>query len=327
MRTSIFCLVLLAALPTFGQESADLIDKAPPEVDQALRARVDKFYGAFVAGKFKEAYMLVADDSQDKFFELSKEQYKGCEVTKTRYTPDFKRAVVVTSCKGDFRWNGVIMPTTFPLASNWEIVDGEWYWHYVKPTMVRSPFSPTGYVPVPQDGKSGDAPVLPKDITGTAKSILANVTVDKGEVHLHSYENSQDVIHVKNDMPGAVKLDLDKLDMPGLKITVGKATLLAHEETTIVFEWRLDDPALLCVDCAKKMSGNPTVRLHIVPTAQIFPLNVIFENRSTPAAGATPAAGGPPAPGASPTPGAAPTHGVAPNPSASPTKAAPPAAK
>ncbi len=315
MRTSILCLALLAALPTFGQESADLIDKAPPEVDQALRARVDKFYGAFVAGKFKEAYSLVADDSQDKFFELSKEQYKGCEIAKTRYTPDFKQAVVVTSCKGEFRWNGVVMPTAFPLTSNWEIVDGDWYWHYVKPTMVRSPFSPTGYVPVPQDGKSGDASVLPKDIAGTAKTILANVNVDKTEVHLHSYENSHDVIHVKNNMPGAVRLDLDKLDMPGLKITVGKTTLLAHEETTIAFEWRLDDPALLCVDCAKKMSGNPTVRLHIVPTAQMFPLNVIFENRSTPAAG------GQSAPGASPTPGAAPATG------ARPATTTPPAAK
>jgi hypothetical protein len=287
MRT-ITILLLLAAVPVFGQDSSDLADKAPPAVDEALRVRVDKFYGAFVAGKFKEAYALVADDSQDKFFELSKDQYKGCDIVKTRYSDNFTKAVVVTSCKGEFRWNGVVMPTSFPLLSNWEVVDGQWYWHYVKPTQVASPFSPTGFVPVPPDGNPADAPIVPKDIAGTAKAILAKVNVDKHEIHLRSFENSQDLIHVRNDMPGAVSLKLDNLDMPGLKITVGKPTLLAHEETTITFEWRLDDPALLCPDCAKKMSGNPTVRLQIVPTAQMFPISITFENRPAPGAAPPP---------------------------------------
>jgi hypothetical protein len=77
MKTLALSLVLLSCFAALGQDSSELFDKAPPPIDEALRARVDKFYGAFIAGKFKEAYLLVADDSQDKFFELSKDQYKG----------------------------------------------------------------------------------------------------------------------------------------------------------------------------------------------------------------------------------------------------------
>jgi hypothetical protein len=282
MRTLIFSSVLLlSGFAAFGQNSSELVDKAPPEIDGALRARVDKFYGAFMAGKFKDAYSLVADDSQDKFFELGKDQYKGCEVVKTRYSDNFTKAVVMTNCKSEWRWQGVITPVTLPLMSNWEIVDGQWYWHYVKPTTVASPFAPNGFVPVPSDGKPGDAAVVPKDIAGKAQAILSSVSVDKRVVHLHSYETSQDVVHVRNDMPGSIGLKLDRLDMPGLKITLGKTLLGQHEETTILFEWRLDDPEILCVDCAKRMKTNPTVQLHIVPTTQTFPINIILENASS----------------------------------------------
>jgi hypothetical protein len=282
MRTLALLSLLLSGFTAFGQDSPELTDKAPPAIDEALRARVDKFYGAFVAGKFKDAYLLAADDSQDKYFELSKDQYKACEIIKTRYSENFTKAAVVTSCKGEWRFRGAMVPTTFPLNSNWEIVDGQWYWHWVKPTVVASPFSPTGFVNVPADSDPKAIGIIPKDIDGAAKGILAKVTVDKTSVRLHSYETSQDSIHIRNNMPGSVGLQLDKLDMPGLKITVGKTELRAHEDTTIVFEWRLDDPEILCLDCAKKMSGNPSVRLHIVPTAQIFPINIVFENRSTP---------------------------------------------
>src|SRR5579863_9630240 len=126
--------LLISGFMAFGQDSSDLFDKAPPAIDEALRARIDKFYGAFVSGKFKDAYLLVTDDSQDAFFELSKDQYKSYEIVKIRYSENFTKAVAVVGVKSDWRWHGVVTPTTFPLTSNWEVVDGQWYWHYVKPT-------------------------------------------------------------------------------------------------------------------------------------------------------------------------------------------------
>jgi hypothetical protein len=280
MRPLALSALLLSAFTAFAQNS-DLFDKAPPAIDDALRARVTKFYDAFIAGKFKEAYLLVADDSQDKFFELSKDQYKGCEIIKINYAENFTKASVVTSCKADWRFHGTTVLTTFPLTSTWKVIDQQWYWHWEKPTMVPSPFSPTGFVTVPADSPANIQGLVPKDIDGVAKGILTKVAVDKPGVHLYSLENSQDVVHVRNDMPGDVSLTLDKLNIAGLKITLGKADLKAHEETTIVFDWRLDDPAIQCLECAKKTNMRPTVALHVQPTGQVFPINVFLDG-STP---------------------------------------------
>ena len=279
MKTSVLTpLLLICSFLAYGQNPADLFDKAPPAIDDALRARVNQFYAAFIAGKYKDAYALVADDSQDKFFELSKDQYKGCEIVKIQYLEKFTKAVVVVAVKSEFRFHGTVVPTTFPLTSNWEVVDGHWYWHFIKPTMVPSPFSPTGFVPVPPDSSPQPAALVPKDIPATAQAILSKVTIDKAAVKLRSYETSQDVIHVRNDMPGEVRLKLDNPAMPGLKVTIANPVLQAHQETTILFEWRLDDPALQCLDCEKKMSARPMLRLHVDPTAQVFPMIVLFEN-------------------------------------------------
>ena len=272
MKTLAFSsLLLLSSFTAFGQNSSELFDKAPPAIDEALRARVDKFYGAFIAGKFKDAYLMVADDSQDKFFELPKEQYKGCEVIRINYSENFTKAVVVTSCKTDWRFHGSSVLTTFPLTSSWEVVDGQWLWHYVKPTMVPSPFSPTGFVPVPADSAPNPAALIPKDIPAAAQAILAKVTIDKASVRLRSDQTSQDVVHVRNDMLGQVSIKVEKPDIAGLNVTVTKSSLKAHEETSVVFEWRQDD-------AAKKVKGRAIVQLRIVPTGQVFPINIDFDN-------------------------------------------------
>jgi hypothetical protein len=272
-------LLLISSFTAFSQNSSDLFDKAPPAIDDALRSRVNKFYELFIAGKFKDAYSLVADDSQDKFFELSKDQYKSCEIIKVNYSANFSKATVVTSCKSDWRWHGAVTLTTFPLTSNWEVVDGQWFWHFERPTMVPSPFSPTGFIPVPPDSKTDPTALIPKDLPGAAKGILAKVTLDKASVHLKPDVTSQDMIHVRNDMPGEVTLKLDQPNIPGLKVTLGKTNLKAHEETTLLFDWRPDDPAVQCSGCAQKTTmSRPIVQLHIDPTRQIFPIAVAFDS-------------------------------------------------
>jgi hypothetical protein len=279
VRPAPFALLMIFSFAAFSQNSSDLFDKAPPAIDDALRARVNKFYELFIAGKFKDAYSLVADDSQDKFFQLPKDQYKNCEIIKINYSANFSKAAVVTSCKSDWRFHGAVTLTTFPLTSNWEVVEGQWFWHFERPTMVPSPFSPTGFVPVPPESIPDPSALVPKDIPGAAKGILAKVSLDKALVNLKSDETSEDVVHVRNDMPGEVSLKVDQPNLPGLKVTLGKTNLKAHEETTLLFDWRLDDPTLQCPDCAKKAAmSRQIVQLHIEPTRQIFRISVAFDS-------------------------------------------------
>jgi hypothetical protein len=261
-------LLLLGAYVAYGQQAPPaLTDKAPAPVDDALRARVDKFYDLFAAGKYKEAYLMVADDSQDKYFELAKDQYKGCEIIRINYTQNFTKATVVTSCKRDWRFHGAVTPITFPLTSTWEIVDGQWDWHYEKPTMVATPFSPSGFIPVSPDAAGPTASLVPPDLSKVAKDILSKIGIDKSSVRLSSIGRSQEVVHLRNDMPGGVSIRIDDPKISGLKITLGKASLTAHETTTIFFEW-------VPSQAGSAVSVHQTVQVHIDPTEQVFPIDL-----------------------------------------------------
>lgn len=275
MKTLAFSgLLLISSFAVFAQKP-EPAENAPPAVDEALRARVNQFYGAFIAGKFKEAYLLVADDSQDKFFEMGKDGYKSCEIVKIDYVENFTKAAVVTGCKREWHFHGASALSTFPLSSNWEVVDGQWYWHYVKPTQIASPFSPTGFIPVPPNSDAKNVSLIPSNIAGTVQGILAKVSVDKSSVRLLPNRPSRDVVTVRNDMPGVVSLKLEKPDIRGLTVSLAKANLQAREQTSIVFEWQPSNSTI-----AKTGNAPPVIQLQVEPTNQVFPISVIFETDS-----------------------------------------------
>ena len=263
-----------------GQDNSELFDKAPAPIDEALRARVTQFYQAYMAGKFRDAYALVADDSQDAFMSSDKSEYRDCEILKIGYGENFTTAKVIESCRGEMRFQGHAFETKMPLQTNWKVVDGKWYWCYVKPKFAPTPFSPTGFVPIPDDAPATPKSILPRDPAAEAHQILGMVKVDKTAITLHSYENSKAEVHVRNDMPGWVTVGVDTITQPGLRATVVKPQLGPHEETAVVFEYRLDDSTIACGDCAERQHGTLTAQVRIQPTQQMFPISVTFERQA-----------------------------------------------
>lgn len=286
MKLLRLCPFLIGCVLAWGQDNSDLFEKAPPPIDEALRARVAQFYHAYTTGKFREAYPLVAEDSQDAFLGAGKDVMKSCEILRIKYSENFTIADVVEGCKGEWVYHGVKTPTSFPLTSHWKIIDGQWYWYYVKPTMIPSPFSPTGFIAVPPDPPADKdkrpLPAIPANPVEAARGILAKVQLDKAAIQLRGYETSKDELHLTNEMPGQISLSIDPIPFPGLKITPGKTTLQPHEQTTIVFEYRLDDATIVCGDCAKRVHSTATTQLRIQPTGQIFPITVTFSTPPEP---------------------------------------------
>src|ERR1044071_5965016 len=92
------CVFVLLASCLSAQAPADLFHKAPPAVDEALRARIAKFYQLHVDSKFRQAEALVAEDSKDFFYSANKPKYLGFEIKQIIYSDDFTkaRAVVIT---------------------------------------------------------------------------------------------------------------------------------------------------------------------------------------------------------------------------------------
>jgi hypothetical protein len=280
MKLLKLCPFLIAAVLASGQDNSDLFEKAPPPIDEALRARVTQFYQAYTSGKFREAYPLVAEDSQDAFFAAPKEAPKSCDIIRIQYSDNFTKADVVEACKSEWNYHGVKTPTSFPLMSHWKVVDGQWFWFYIKPTSAPSPFSPLGFLSGIADSQAESAakalPAMPANPLEAARNILSKVRLDKTTVKLRGYETSKDELQVINEMPGQITLSIDPVAFPGLKITPGKTELQANEQTSIVFEYRLDDATIECGDCAKRVKSTLTAQLHVQPTGQLFPITVIF---------------------------------------------------
>jgi hypothetical protein len=275
-------LFLVACSLMWGQDPSELFDKAPPSIDEALRARIDQFYRAYMAGKFRDAYPLVAEDSQDAFLESSKDTFKDCKTLKIQYSENFTRASVLETCKGEWRWHGQTIPTQIPLSTNWKLMDSQWFWTYVKPTYAANPFSPTGFVRIPDEKEiaaGGPRPALPQIPTDSAafmRGILAKVKIDKTSITLSSSQSSHQEVHVRNEMPGTISLSVDLLPQPGLTITPAKTQLDANEETIVSFDYRVDDALIACGECAKRVNGTATANLRIQPTNQVFPISIVF---------------------------------------------------
>ena len=79
--------ILLLPLAAFAQTP-------PPDVDQALRARVTEFFQAHVDGAFRKAFEIVAEDTKDYYFATEKVRFKSFKIVDIKYSDNFTKAVV-----------------------------------------------------------------------------------------------------------------------------------------------------------------------------------------------------------------------------------------
>ena len=118
LATLAFCALSTVAPALHAQDAKDLFDKAPPAVDEALRARIHQFYQAHVDGKYRIADQVVAEDSKDFYFAAQKPKYNSCETVRINYSENFTKADAVIACKADWYIHGERNPTTLTITSN-----------------------------------------------------------------------------------------------------------------------------------------------------------------------------------------------------------------
>jgi len=135
----------------------------PPEQEQALRANVQKFYQSMQDGKYRGAYALVADDSQESFMEMAKPKYTEWKLDKIEWSEDFRKATVTLNVATELIVAAQRVPVHRPLTSSWRLENDEWVWFYVAPTTVRTPF---GTVKVNPDAPNKQVDIKEKIATG-----------------------------------------------------------------------------------------------------------------------------------------------------------------
>jgi hypothetical protein len=270
------CLRVAPCLLLFSLAAQEnIFEKAPPEVDAALRERIAKFYQAHIDGKYRDAYVLVAEDSKDFFLSDTHSTYKSCEIVKITYTENFTKASAVDACKGEYRWHNSKMPVTMPLTSLWKLVDGQWYWYFVPRTEFETPWGISRVTPE-TSGANSQMPVIPPDPAAAAQQILNQVKLDRSDLELFANQDSKGEVHLISRMPGRITLSADPISMPGLKLKFSQRELDQGQTATIAFEYNPEDASVTCGDCAKKVHPPLTATIHVEPTKQTFPIRISF---------------------------------------------------
>jgi hypothetical protein len=253
--------------PAAGQNPAELFSKAPPEVEEALRARVSAFFQAQVEGKFRQAEQYVAEDSKDNYYEMNKTRYLNYEVRNINYSNNFTKAVVLVLVHAYVAIPGFEgKPVPVPLKTNWTLVDGQWYWHVDPAVKNMTPFGKMNPGPYPdpnaaQTGPTGASPAP------TVKSVLSGIKVNKRIVQLKTSEASSDQIEISIGMPGVFKLTLNPIDVPGLQIKFDPAEMKNGEKAVAHFHY---EPQ------GKTPPRSIQIFLIVNPIHYVIPIDVSF---------------------------------------------------
>jgi hypothetical protein len=263
MRLALLPLFVMASY-SHAQSPADLFSKAPPAVDEALRATVGKFYQSYVDGKFRQATQYIAEDSQDVFFEADKRRCHSFDIVRIDYLENFTKANVVIACPTD-----VLMPpkgltrVTMPLASKWKVEQEKWVW-YVPPRQSRESAFGTFK---PGEG-TADNLTIPQG--PTVEELMKMITLDRNSVRLKVGDKSQEKLTLTNGTTGMLKVQVDQLP-PDLKITFSPAELKAKETSTITIEYEPRD------EKPRTAVMREEIRLIAEPMHRILPVAISFD--------------------------------------------------
>ena len=236
------CVVVLIA-GLLQAQSTDLFSKAPPDVDSALRSRVNDFYGLHVQSKFRAAEKYVCEDSRDAYFDAAKRAVKSFEVIRVNYDPGYQSARVVTNLTGDFFTHQGAMTSVMPLTSFWKVVDGSWCYYIPPiPKEVETPFGISKKSDSTGAPQLGAAPMPNVDPQQIQAQLRRQVKVSRTEMKLKGYEKSNDEIEIQNGTGGPIEIGIEAHEVRGLKRTLSATTVAAGRSATLRLDYEPPDP-------------------------------------------------------------------------------------
>ena len=218
-------LYVFAAAALYAQAPADLFNKPPIEVDEALRARIKEFYEYHVKQQFRQAESLVAEDTKDFFYSHNKPQYLSFEIRRIDYSKDFSRAKATMVTEQFVMMPGFTdKPMKVPSASTWKLENGNWCWYVDQDSLRESPFGKM----TPGKGPAGVG--LPTALPTSVDFVLGKVKAEKSPVTLKPGESIQ--VKVMNTAPGM--MDLTVLDAPeGIEAKLDRSKIPANESAVL----------------------------------------------------------------------------------------------
>ncbi len=248
-----------------AQTATNPFDKAPANVEQALRSRVSEFYQDHIESKFRKAEPLVAEDSKDAFYAANKPVLDSFKIGPIYYSDNFKKAKVTVVGKMMINFIGMPAPqmTDVPFPSYWKLERGKWCWYA---STDRNPVTPFGKVQPGSKAASGTptdpaAAFTRMDLATIAKSI----EVDRKAIKLPRTTGAEESVSITNHLAGTIQLAFDAPSYPGLEVKLDKTELKQGEKAVVSIK-----------TAEEKNFLTRVVRVLVNPINQVVDIQVSF---------------------------------------------------
>ncbi len=209
----------------------DVVPRSRAEAD--LLARAQKFYQLEVEKKFRQAMLLVADDSQDYFFGASP-NLQGFHINSVEIVDDSHAKVNFTGTVMMLAPGMVGRPFDTSGTSTWKMENGQWAW-YVDQKEIDTPFGKIK--PTSGTESAGVSDVMKKLSAGNAltpESLMEQVKIDRTSVELSS--EAPQTVKITNGLPGPITVEVNADRVPGLTVTADRKNADAQQAVTLSFQ-------------------------------------------------------------------------------------------
>jgi hypothetical protein len=208
---------------------AQQVSPTTAEAEKAVRARAQKFLQLEQDKNFRGAWALVADDTQDFFFNSWRPEILGFTIDGVEVTDNNTRARVMFKIKRTVPIPGMGSQTfDLPGVSTWKLENGDWYW-YVEQTAIDTPF---GKLNVAKGATGGPTPSMP-GIPNLA-SLKNQISIDKTAVSLSEAAPVQSVA-IMNNMAGPVTVEVQSAGIAGLIVDMDSKQVGSKQKGTLSF--------------------------------------------------------------------------------------------
>jgi hypothetical protein len=262
MRQGTIAAAVAAALAAIGlAQSQNIFHKAPPEVEEKLRARVIEFYSLYQQGKFRQAEKLVAEESRDLYYNMQKAPIRSFQLEQIMWDDNFTNATVLVACLS-------AAPRTasagiwVPINGKWKLENGDWYM-LIKPR-TTTPFGPMHF--------DNPANVKPQPFQRPTLEMLRENAIGveprKLEFPADTTEPVTRRVTVQNNMAGLLTVFVQDPKIPGLATFLADQNILPQKAALVEVTY---DPA------KGKLTGKRELRLTLQPLNQEIAIELLFQ--------------------------------------------------
>jgi len=250
------------------QPPAPIFEKAPAEVDDALRSRIFEIFTLFKAKEYRPAESYIAEDTKDYYYAGQKPDLKTFELLSIQYFDNFTRAkamsrviepvVVAGFPPGEIT---VTMPTL------WKIEDGKWVLYEDKEKMgtaggmekkIQAAVEAGTTAALGASAKAPSTGGMPKEPAKDPTFGFKKVQADKTEIEVAPDDTEK--VTISNGAAGAMTLELG-YHLNDIETKLDRTELLSGEKAVLTFQ-------------AGKQPQTGIFYLRIMPTDEYIAIRV-----------------------------------------------------